>query len=137
MERNIRMIVLILIASVVLLSACGGHKVRVVPTAEVPAADANAKIGTDDNGNTKVDLEVEHLASPASLPPPATAYVVWFQPSGEAAQNKGVLKVGDDLKGKFKAVTPYKSLELIVTAEGDPRATMPSGRVIMRQQLTR
>lgn len=129
--------VLLLVALILALAACATRTVRLTPSAIVPAADATAKVGTDDNGNTSVELKVEHLAKPENLTPPATAYVVWFEPSGQAAQNQGVLRVDQDLKAEFRGITPYRTFSVLITAEGDPRAMSPSGAVIVRQEISR
>lgn len=128
----------ILLLSLLATISCGGRRIPIVPaTTLVPAADGSVKMGTDSNGNTSVELNVKHLAKPESLTPPATSYVVWFQSSGTAPQNKGVLRVDDELEGNFKAVTPFKVFALMVTAENDPRASSPSSTVILKQQLSR
>lgn len=98
----------------------------------VPAARGQVDVGHDKNGNTKVEIEVEHLATPENLTPPKNAYVVWFQERGGEAQNQGSLKPGKDLKGNFKSVTQLKSFDVIVTAESDPATKSPAGAEVMR-----
>jgi hypothetical protein len=78
---------------------------------------------------------VDHLAKPEHLSPAKQAYVVWIQPEGKEATNEGVLRVNDELKGDFRANTPYKKFDLFVTAEDTPTATSPSGPEIMRQHM--
>ena len=120
------------------LIACGAHKIPLTTAAAVPAASGTATIGTDSNGNTTLAVQVSNLAPPANLTPPATAYVVWIQPPDQPAQNAGILTVnGNALTGSFTTTTPYKNFELLLTAEGDPRATAPTGPVVMRQQISR
>jgi hypothetical protein len=116
---------------------CGGKKVPMNASTSVPAAAGHADIGSDQNGNTTVDLKVHHLAKPEALTPPATAYVVWIQPSGQSPQNQGRLQVNSDLDGEYKTNTPYKKFDLFVTAENNPQATTPSGPEVMRQQVSR
>jgi hypothetical protein len=117
--------------------ACGGKKVPMNASTSVPAAAGHADIGTDQNGNTTVDLKVHHLAKPEALTPPASAYVVWIQPAGESPQNQGRLQVNSNLDGEYKTNTPYKKFDLFVTAENNPQATTPSGPEVMRQQVSR
>lgn len=131
-----KLTILALISALLLTIGCA-RKLRLNPAPVVPAAEATAKVSSDSNGNTKIQLKVEHLAKPESLRPPASAYVVWFQPLGEAAQNQGVLEVSDDLKGEFTGVTPYRVVDLFVTAEADRRAASPSGTRILQQQVSR
>ena len=116
------------------LSACGGHKYHLVPSFTVPAATGKVDVGHDDNGTT-YDLKVRHLAKPQNLTPPETAYVVWVQRPGLEAQNAGVLTVNDDLNGEFRGTTPYKSFDLFVTAEPNPRASLPSGPRVLQQHM--
>ena len=121
------------------VTACShGNQIKLNSASAVPAASGSAKVGTDNNGNTTLAIQVNNLAPPGNLTPPATAYVVWIQPAGEPAQNAGIMKVeGDKLKGTFSTTTPFKNFELLITAEGDPRASTPSGMVVMRQQVSR
>jgi hypothetical protein len=116
---------------------CGGKKVPMNASTSVPAAAGHADIGSDRNGNTTIDLKVHHLAKPESLTPPATAYVVWIQPSGQAPQNQGQLHVNENLDGEYKTNTSYKKFDLFVTAERDVHASNPSGPEVMRQQVSR
>ena len=116
---------------------CGGKKVPMNASTSVPAAAGHADIGTDKNGNTTVDLKVHHLAKPEALTPPASAYVVWIQPSGESPKNQGQLQVNSKLDGEYKTNTPYKKFDLFVTAENNPQATTPAGPEVMRQQVSR
>jgi hypothetical protein len=98
----------------------------------VPAARGQVDVGRDKNGNTKVEIEVEHLAAPENLSPARTAYVVWFQERGAEPLNQGALKPSKNLKARFKSVTPLKSFDVFVSAESDPNAKSPSGSEILR-----
>jgi hypothetical protein len=110
---------------------------RMINSSIVPAAQGKVHSQNDHNGNTKVDVEVNRLASPQSLTPPYNIYVVWIQSRGEAATNAGELRVGDDLKGTLTARTPYKQFDLFVTAENDPRASAPSGPEVLHATISR
>lgn len=98
----------------------------------VPSARGQVDVGHDKNGNTKVEIEVEHLAMPENLTPPRTVYVVWFQERGGEALNQGTLKTGKNLKGEFKTVTQLKSFDVILTAETDTATKTPAGAEVMR-----
>ncbi len=78
----------------------------------VPGATGEVKTGKDKNGNTKFSVEVKHLAKPAELTPPGTTYVIWIQQSGGPRRVQGMLKVGDNLEGKFESSTPDKVFNL-------------------------
>jgi predicted small lipoprotein YifL len=114
-----------------------GKKVPLTAAPTVPAAAGTLDVGSDQNGNTTFDLRVKHLAKPENLTPPASAYVVWVQPRGEALQNQGQLTVNGDLSGEFKGTTPSKNFDVIVTAENNPQVSAPTGQEVMRQHASR
>lgn len=101
----------------------------------VPAATGTVETHLDKNGNTAVDIKVHHLAHPANLTPPATTYIVWFQQSGSEPQKEGELKVSNDLDGELKTTTQWKTFDLIISAETDPAAKLPSGNEVMRASI--
>ena len=116
---------------------CGAHKVILTHSPAVPAATGTVQVGHDDNGNSRIDLKVHHLAKPQNLNPPASTYVVWLEANGSRPQNLGQLQVGDDLSTEFKATTPEKTFNLFVTAENDARAQFPSGVEVLRSAIQR
>ena len=110
-------------------------KFPLTAAASVPAARGEVDVGRDKNGNTRVELKVEHLAAPENLTPPQAAYVVWFQERGSEPLNQGLLKPGGDLKATFRSVTALKSFDVLVTAESDPNTKSPSGSEVMRASV--
>ena len=98
----------------------------------VPAAHGVVSTDHDRNGNTKIHVDVDHLAPPNALTPPASAYVVWVQPSGQPPQNAGELRVNGDLHGSFRSSLPFKNFDIYVTPENDPRATAPTGPMVLK-----
>src|SRR5580765_3645497 len=92
----------------------------------VPAARGNVGIDKDKNGNVRVRIEVEHLARPENLSPPAAAYIVWVQDKGEIAENHGVMKVDKNLNASFETTTQTKSFDLFVTGERDSGTKFPT-----------
>ena len=99
----------------------------------VPSAQGEVETGRDDNGNTTVEVKVEHLAQPENLTPPRTAYVVWFQERGGSNSIvQGQLRPDKKLKAKFRTVTPMKNFDVIVTAESDANATSPGETEVLR-----
>jgi hypothetical protein len=111
------------------------EKYHLNPAAIVPAAAGQVDVDRDHNGNTRIDLKVEHLAVPASLTPSKTTYVVWAQSADSPAENLGELKVNNDLKGELKTTTAKQNFELLVTAEDNPRATAPQGPVVLQTTI--
>ncbi len=126
---------LITAAALMAAPAMAEKKVEMKTSSTVPAAEGRAILEHDRNKNVRVTLEVRHLAKPQSLAPAKDTYVVWIQPEGQEANNVGVLRVNDELKGDFRTTTPYKKFDLFVTAEDSPTVSTPSGTEIMRQQL--
>ena len=103
----------------------------------VPAAKGSVEVGKDRNGNTEVELRVEHLANPTSLSPSQANYIVWLQEKGSGPENQGELKVNGKLEGSFRTVTPRKNFELFVTGENDGTVKTPSGPEVLRTSVSR
>lgn len=116
------------------LSACAGpRQLRLTASPDIPAAQGSVKVSTTDNGNTKVDLSVTHLAAPERVNPGATVYVVWVRGSEPGAQQQslGALKVDSKLNGSITAVTPLRSFDLYITAEPSALGTVPTGKTLL------
>lgn len=132
---NARRIIPALLLMCALASAsCTGSRTLVMKgSPEVPAAEGNVVVSATDNGNTKLDLTVEHLAAPERVNPTATVYVVWIRgkEAGLEAQNMGALKVDDKLKGGLKVVTPLRAFDLFITAEPSQAETQPTGSELL------
>jgi hypothetical protein len=130
-----RCIVWIAVGLLGLTSVATGKKYPLAADPSVPAARGQVDVGRDKNGNTRVEIEVEHLALPENLTPPRTAYVVWFQERGSEPLNQGTLKPNKKLKATFKSVTPLKSFEVFITAESDPTAKAAAGSEVLRASV--
>jgi hypothetical protein len=110
-------------------------KYPMTASSTVPAARGHVDIGKDKNGNTRVNMSVEHLANPQNLTPPAAVYVVWLQDKSGNPENQGQLKVDKNLKASFETVTPSKGFDLFVTGERDYSAKAPSGTEVLRAAI--
>jgi hypothetical protein len=97
----------------------------------VPAARGEVSIDKDKNGNTRLKMTVQHLATVENLTPRAAVYVVWFQERGGNFENQGQLKVDKNLNGTFETVTSLKSFDVFVTAEQDAGAKEPRGAQVL------
>ncbi|MEO7966849.1 MAG: hypothetical protein ABIT38_23365, partial [Gemmatimonadaceae bacterium] len=97
-----------------------------------------AKVSSTDNGNTKIELAVQHLALPDRVNPGATVYVVWVRAtqSNALAQNIGALRVDSDLNGNLSAVTPLHAFELFITAEATQSGSEPYGKRLLYTTVT-
>lgn len=132
MKKSACVVFLLLATSV----AATAKKFPVTAAAIVPATQGKVETGTDKNGNTKIKLKVEHLASPDRLSPPQNNYVLWLQErGGAAAENRGKLVMNKKLEGEFEAITPLKNFDLFVTGEVDATAKAPSGPEILRATI--
>jgi hypothetical protein len=100
-------------------------------TPEAPAAKGEAKITTDNNNNTRVELEIRHLAPPQNLTPPKSVYVVWAESPDGRTENLGQIIAGSDRSAEFQTVTPLKVFRILVTAEDRALAQSPSQQVVL------
>ena len=99
-------------------------------TEKIPSAVGKVKVKNEKDGNTRVKVEVEHLAQPSSAFD-ATSYVVWLKPEHGRAQNVGVLNVDKKLDGSLETRTAFKDFSVIVTAEKDANVMAPTGQSVM------
>ena len=121
------------------LLGCMGQKTEMRSAEAAPAAKASIEASEGGNGNTKLEVKVEHLAPPESVAQDASVYVVWAKPrTGEAMeQNLGALRVDTDRKGKLTTVTPLRSFDVLVTPEASPQATRPSHDPVLTGKVER
>jgi len=102
----------------------------------VPAAKGVIHASHDDNKNIKLEMNVQYLAQPGALTPPAAAYVVWLQPENDSAQNKGELKIDKNRNGNLTIVTPLKRFEIYITPEQSTQATAPTGEHVLSANVS-
>ncbi len=78
---NRRIYRLALLCGIVLAVATVGwaKNFHMTSTSIVPAAAGEISVNKEKDGNVQVHVEVEHLAKPGKLTPPANTYVVWLQ----------------------------------------------------------
>lgn len=126
---------LFVLAFLIVCSAAWGRKFPLTTTPVVPAAKGEINAKVDRNGNTDIDLKLEHMAKATSLTPPATTYVVWFQESDDPPKAAGELKVGDNLKAEFKTTTRMKNFRVFGTAESDPLTREPTGKRVFEATI--
>ena len=127
------MIVILILTGLTAWSCAGPSQLRLTSSPDIPGAQSTAKVSTTDNGNTQIDLIVEHLASPERVDPGASVYVVWVRGHEAEAQsqNLGALKVDDNEKGSISATTPLRSFDLYVTAEASQQSSVPKGKTLL------
>jgi phage major head subunit gpT-like protein len=129
--------VLVIVALLGVWPFSSGKEYRMESSSMVPAATGTVKVEKDkDNGNTKLDIKVNHLAKPSSLSPPANNYIVWVRPRGGDAVKQGALGVDHDLKGELKVVTVSKEFDLFITAEQTEAVSQPSGPEVLKTHVS-
>lgn len=111
------------------LAACATSSVPLQGTGLAPAARGTLKYSETSNKNTKIELEMKHLAEPSRVIYGARSYVVWVEPLASDArpQKVGRLLVNDDLKGALTTVVPYRNFRVFVTVEDSESTAHPSG----------
>lgn len=127
------------------VSGCASSPIRMSSSEQIPAAEGRVETERTGNNNTKLDMEVEHLAPPQRVSANATTYIVWIHPlaagrdpsSEGQIQSLGALRVDEDLKGKLSAITPFQHFELFVTAEPSALVQQPTGERLLWSQVTR
>jgi hypothetical protein len=136
-KSSCRKVSLFLLCSFLLATAAWGREDRLTNTGAAPAAEGKVNTDNDRNGNTGVDVEVKHMATPQSLTPAKQTYLVWVQARGKDPELLGALRVNDNLEGSLKAATPYKDFEIFITAEDNIKPDAPSSMVILKGAVAR
>ena len=126
-------LVIVVLTAVLLTGCSGSRQLRLSGNPDIPAAEGRVKLSTTDNGNTKIDLVVEHLAPPQRVDAEAGVYMVWVRGNDTASQvqSLGALRVSDDLDGTLTAVTPLRSFDLFITAEPSQSSVTPTGKTLL------
>jgi hypothetical protein len=108
-------------------------KYALQPADRTPAATGQIKANTDANGNRELEISVKHLPPASSLDQTFRTFVVWVRPGADATfRNVGQLRLDDDRRGELSTTTPYKSFDVMVTAEASGTSLSPSEAVILR-----
>ncbi len=103
----------------------------------VPAASGSVHAQRDkDNGNTKLDIKVHHLARPSALNPPGNTYIVWVRPKDGDAVKQGALGVNKDLSGELHVITVAKDFDVFITPEQSESVTVPSSLEVLRTHVS-
>jgi hypothetical protein len=132
----------LLLGICVYLSACGGsqasHAFQFQTSSITPAAVGKVATVAGPNGNTRLTVDVQHLAPPDRVSPGARVYVVWATElgGGATASNLGALRVDDALNGRLESVTPLHSFDLHITAEETPTVEKPTTVSVLSVRVT-
>lgn len=127
----------ILLLALVLAATAWAREDRLISTGIAPAAEGKVITGTDRNGNTDIEVQVKHLAAADKLTPPKQMYLVWIQARGKEPELLGVLRVNENLEGSLKSSTPYKTFDILLTAEDTAQPQLPSETVVLKGTVER
>jgi len=110
---------------------------RMTSDSAVPAAQGMVRIQKDkDNGNTKVDIKVDHLARPSSLTPSASDYIVWLRQNNGETVKQGAIGVDKNLSGELKMETVSKEFDVLITAEQSDNVSSPSDVQVLHAHVS-
>lgn len=127
-------------ALVALMIGCAsGQTVKLNGSPQVPAAQGSVYATSGANNNTRLKVDVHHLARPEQIAAGTTALVVWARPtaSGGEPHNLGELRVNEKLEGELETVTPHRDFEVMITAEPSATASSPSGAPLLTARVNR
>ena len=86
-------------------------------SSHIPSAAGNLAAKLDENGNSWVEVEFEHLALPASLTPAKATYVIWAESHFGRRILLGQLKVEEDRTAAWRGTVPFDQFRLLLSAE--------------------
>jgi hypothetical protein len=87
------------------------------PSMASPAATGRVEAHLDDNGNSWVELRLEHLALTRTLTPPRATYVLWAESQFGRQVLLGQIQVQADRSAQWKGTVPFDKFRILVTAE--------------------
>jgi hypothetical protein len=102
-----------------------------------PASQGTVRATEGDNGNTKLNISVKHLAPPSKMATDATVYIVWIEPRNGAKQSVGALSLNDNLEGSLDTVTPHRSFAVSVTPEPNAAVEYPTHDPVFTSDVER
>ncbi len=106
-----------LIAIAPLAALACAAKIPFMPSSSSPAAAGQVHAKLDDNGNSWVELEIEHLALPGTLTPPRATYVVWAESQFGRQVLLGRIAVAGNRSAQWEGTIPFEKFRMMVTAE--------------------
>jgi len=110
-----------LIASVLALSLGGlvacATGFPFMPSTASPAAAGAVHATLDRNGNSWVELQLQHLALPRTLNPARSIYVVWAESQFGRMVLLGQIKVEKDRSAEWEGTVPFEKFRILLSAE--------------------
>ena len=111
-----RLVAILLALSLGALSACA-TRFPFQPSTASPAAAGTVHADLDSNGNSWVELELQHLALPGTLTPARVTYVVWAESQFGRTVLLGQIKVEKDRSASWEGTVPFEKFRMILSAE--------------------
>lgn len=127
--KNVLFLILVFI-----LTSCGST-VRFPISNKLPAAEITAKIKQDKNKNYAISITAKNLASPDRLNPPKNNYSIWIVTEKNGTKNIGQLVNKNAEKTVLKTTTPFRVVEIFITAEDQGNMSYPSEDEISRVSI--
>ncbi len=110
-----------------LLAGCGGGTVPFTGMQQFMTADGEARWEEISGGAILVEIEMTNLPPPGRVAQGYTTYLVWFAPTGRTPSVATPLEFDeDDRTGRGTATNPTKTFDVLITAERNAQATVPS-----------
>lgn len=123
---------------VVVLAGCGPstETIKVSGTPASPATDGSVTVDPrPEFGNGTLKIELKFVTPPERLSPSARVFVVWAK-HGTSAENLGTLDYNaTDRDARFESSVVSGPFVLLVTAETNGRATVPSSFELLSKTL--
>lgn len=123
--------VIALSTALLLLTGCP-RKYQADTSPPAAAGKAEIVLDRDKTGNGTIDVSFEHLASPNSIDPSLSAYLVWAQVDGKDPYKLGIVDYKENKRtGKLSATYSEQQFKLFVTVEQDPNTSAPVGAKVL------
>lgn len=136
--RNRTSVLLVLVASGTLALGCGPREEKLAIHGSARSSGMDGQLTATpqpDFGNTKVHLELTFVTPPDRLTPNAHTYVVWDR-RGDRLTKLGQLQFdAESREASFEATTLPGGFELMVTAEPNGNALVPSPQTLLIQRI--
>jgi hypothetical protein len=122
-----------------LLAACGGAlEYEAISSPMAPGAEASIEADVrEDQNQTVLDLEIEHLPPAARVHENSEHYVAWYRRdrSEQWTRLAGLHYEEEDREATLRTAVPETKFDLWVTAESDLEAVSPSPNLLFEQRV--
>lgn len=133
---NLKRLLIASVLGLALLGGCGGGTVNFTGMQQFITADGEARWKEISGGAILVEIEMTNLPPPGRVAPGYTTYLVWFAPAGRTPVVATTLAFDeDDRTGEASATNPTKKFDVLITAEKNAQATVPSQYNVARFQV--